>query len=182
VRDVVVHTAAHIHGSQLDRDAVRHYSTVSTVDLIDYLASPPKEHPEQPRRFRRLEAEVQRGELMIHQQDIRRALGATRAIPVDRVAAVLRFGLGPVGSLGQTFARERIGRLRLVSTDSDWSWGRGRELRGPVESLLMATAGRESVVAELDGPGVAVLTDRIRNPPQTLRDLLAFSEAATMFE
>jgi uncharacterized protein (TIGR03083 family) len=182
VRDVVVHTAAHIHGAQQDKAVVEHYSDAPTDELISYLASAPEERPEQPRRDRRLVAEVQRGELMIHHQDVRRALGIARAIPSERVAAVLSFGLGPIGSLGLAFSRERVGRLRLVSTENDWSWGRGREVRGPLESLLMASAGRESALSELDGPGVVMLADRMHNPTPTLADLLAFSEAATRFE
>jgi uncharacterized protein (TIGR03083 family) len=182
VRDVVVHTAAHIHGAQQDRAVIEHFSDAPTNKLIEYLASAPEEHPDEPRRDRRLVAEVQRGELMIHHQDVRRALGIARAIPIERVAAVLSFGLAPIGSLGLAFARERVGRLRLVSTENDWSWGRGREVRGQLESLLMASAGRESALAELDGPGVAILADHMHNPTPTLTDLLAFSEAATSFE
>jgi uncharacterized protein (TIGR03083 family) len=74
VRDVVVHTAAHIHGAQQDRAVVEHYSNVPTDELIEYLASRPEERPDQPLRDRRLLAEVQRGELMIHHQDVRRAI------------------------------------------------------------------------------------------------------------
>jgi hypothetical protein len=95
------------------------------------------------------------------------------------VSAVLSFGLQPVGSLGLAFGRERVGRLRLVATDGAWSWGRGKEVHGSAEALLMATAGRASALEELDGPGVAVLVEHMTNPTQTLTDLLAYSAALT---
>jgi uncharacterized protein (TIGR03083 family) len=179
VKDVVVHTAAHIHNAQTDKALIRHYTGGPTKDLVRYLESAPHELATSPRRERRLFAEVQRGELMIHQQDVRRALGISRNIPFDQVSAVLSFGLQPIGSLGLAFGRERVGRLRLVATDGDWSWGNGREVRGSAEALLMATAGRESPLEELDGPGVGILVDHIHNPSPTLKDLIAYSAAAT---
>jgi uncharacterized protein (TIGR03083 family) len=179
VKDVVVHTAAHIHNCQTEKSLIRRYTEGPTADVVDYLESAPLEMVASSRRERRLFAEVQRGELMVHQQDARRALGKPRDIPFDQVAAVLSFGLQPIGSLGLAFGRERVGRLRLVATDGDWSWGRGPEVRGTAEALLMATAGRESAIEELDGPGVDLLSDHIHNPTQTLKDLMAFSDALT---
>jgi uncharacterized protein (TIGR03083 family) len=93
----------------------------------------------------------------IHQQDIRRPLGLPRAIPPERLRAVLDFAMiaPPVGA----FARTR--GLRLVATDLDWSSGRGTaEVRGPGEAVLMAAAGRSAALDELDGPGVATLARR----------------------
>jgi uncharacterized protein (TIGR03083 family) len=182
VKDVVVHSAAHIHNCQADKSLIRQYTEGPTADLVDYLESAPHDLVTSSRRERRLFAEVQRGELMVHQQDVRRALGRPRDIPFDQVAAVLSFGLQPIGSLGLAFGRERVGRLRLVATDGDWSWGRGREVRGTAEALLMATAGRESALEELDGPGVDILSDHIHNPTQTLKDLMAFSDSVTAHE
>jgi uncharacterized protein (TIGR03083 family) len=94
---------------------------------------------------------------MIHQQDIRRPLGATRTIPAERLIPALSFArfAPPVGA----FWRAR--GLRLVATDLDWSAGRGPELRGPAEALLMAISGRRGVVSELEGPGQATLAARI---------------------
>ena len=121
--------------------------------------------------IRRRFAEIQRGELMIHQQDVRRSLGIQRVIPLDRVEGVLSFGLQPVGSLGLAFARERAKGLRRVSIESDWKWRSGKETRGTLETLLMATAGRTEALDELDGPGAAILADRIQNPSKVLQDL-----------
>ena len=94
---------------------------------------------------------------MIHQQDIRRPLDAPRTIPPERLRPALSFArfAPPIGA----FWRAR--GLRLVATDLDWSDGRGPEVHGPGESLLLAIAGRRGVVEELTGPGQATLAARI---------------------
>jgi uncharacterized protein (TIGR03083 family) len=94
---------------------------------------------------------------MIHQQDIRRPLGAPRTIPPERLLPALAFArfAPPIGA----FWRAR--GLRLVATDLGWTAGRGPEVCGPGESLLMAIAGRRGVVGELTGPGQATLAARI---------------------
>jgi uncharacterized protein (TIGR03083 family) len=94
---------------------------------------------------------------LIHQQDIRRPLGIPRTIPVERLVPALSFArfAPPIGA----FWRAR--GLRLVATDLDWSDGRGPEVHGPGEALLMAIAGRRGVVGELTGPGQATLAARI---------------------
>lgn len=96
----------------------------------------------------------------IHHQDIRRPLGLPREIPPERLRAVLRlvFRAVPV----RAFWRGR--GLRLVATDLDWSRGRGPEVRGPGEAILMAVAGRRGAVEELTGPGQPILAARIQNP------------------
>ena len=94
---------------------------------------------------------------MIHQQDIRRAIGLPREIPGERITPVLWFALfAPVvrGIL-------RVRGLRLVATDLDWSFGAGPEVRGTAEALLMVIGGRHGIVPELSGPGTAKLTERI---------------------
>ncbi|GAA5135701.1 maleylpyruvate isomerase family mycothiol-dependent enzyme [Pseudonocardia adelaidensis] len=95
---------------------------------------------------------------LIHQQDIRRPLGAPRTIPPERLLPALSFArfAPPVGA----FWRAR--GLRLVATDLGWSAGRGPEVRGPGESLLMAISGRRGVVGELTGPGRPTLAARIQ--------------------
>lgn len=86
---------------------------------------------------------------MIHQQDIRRPLGELRTIPAERLLPALRTALfAPVvrGVL-------RVRDVRLVATDLQWTFGRGPEVRGTGEALLMAVAGRSAVAEELHGPG-----------------------------
>jgi uncharacterized protein (TIGR03083 family) len=93
---------------------------------------------------------------VIHQQDIRRPLALPRDIPAERLLPALQGALAaPV-----TGARRRARGLRLVATDLDWSAGRGREVRGGAEALLMAVTGRPGVADELTGPGQPVLAAR----------------------
>ncbi|TWF74720.1 uncharacterized protein (TIGR03083 family) [Pseudonocardia hierapolitana] len=93
---------------------------------------------------------------VIHQQDVRRPLGAPRTIPPERLLPALSFArfAPPIGA----FWRAR--GLRLVATDLGWSSGRGPEVHGPGEALLMAIAGRRGVVEELTGPGQPTLAAR----------------------
>jgi len=94
---------------------------------------------------------------LIHQQDIRRPLGRPRAIPADRLVPAFRTALfGPVlrGVL-------RVRDVRLVASDIDWSFGRGPEVSGTAEALLLAVAGRRAVAGELSGPGAVRLAQRL---------------------
>lgn len=47
----------------------------------------------------------------------------------------------------------RVRGVRLVATDLDWTFGRGPEVRGRGEAIVMAVAGRRAVLPELTGPG-----------------------------
>jgi uncharacterized protein (TIGR03083 family) len=94
---------------------------------------------------------------LIHQQDIRRALGLPRAIPPERLLPALRTALiaPDVGGFW------RLRGVRLVATDLRFSFGFGPEVRGEGEALLMTIAGRRGVVGELTGPGQGKLARRI---------------------
>ncbi|MBB4689720.1 maleylpyruvate isomerase family mycothiol-dependent enzyme [Amycolatopsis jiangsuensis] len=96
---------------------------------------------------------------LIHQQDIRRPLGLPRTIPPERLYAALRVLLFaiPVG------AARRLPGLRAVATDLDWSAGRGAEVRGPAEAVLLALAGRRAATTDLAGPGLELLVSRTRD-------------------
>lgn len=94
---------------------------------------------------------------MIHQQDIRRPLGLQRTIPAERMRPVLGFALRSPTLPGWRIARG----LRLVATDLDWARGRGPDVRGSSESLLMSVAGRRGAVEECTGSGVGRLRSRI---------------------
>jgi uncharacterized protein (TIGR03083 family) len=86
---------------------------------------------------------------LIHHQDIRRPLGLPRAVPAERVRPALRTALFAPTLLGVVRVRD----VRLVATDLDWTFGRGPEVRGTAEALLMTVAGRRGIAAELSGPG-----------------------------
>jgi uncharacterized protein (TIGR03083 family) len=94
---------------------------------------------------------------MIHQQDIRRPLGIGRLIPPKRQQAVLDFALRSPAVRGARRARG----VRLVATDLDWVHGRGPEVAGPAEALLMAMAARPDALNQLTGPGKELLAQNI---------------------
>ncbi|MGQ0717778.1 MAG: maleylpyruvate isomerase family mycothiol-dependent enzyme [Pseudonocardiales bacterium] len=169
VRDVVAHMISY---DELDgRGLVRRFvkgrfllSRVNAVGVEDYTTRRPREllvllnaylEPRGlPAAFGGMVALV---DGMIHHQDIRRPLGLPRDIPSERLLPALRCALiaPPIGA----FWRAR--GLRLIATDQDWSTGRGPEVRGTAEALLMAVAGRRGVVDELSGPGQGKLANRI---------------------
>jgi uncharacterized protein (TIGR03083 family) len=94
---------------------------------------------------------------MIHQQDIRRSIGLPRAIDPERLRTALDFARFAPTIRGAWRARG----VRLVATDLEWAYGKGAEVRGSGEALLMAMAGRRAALADLDGPGKAKLTQHI---------------------
>jgi hypothetical protein len=57
--------------------------------------------------------------------------------------------------------RGRLSGIALHGTDIGRSWGTGAEIRGPGAHLMMAVAGRVDLLPMLDGPGVAVLRQRL---------------------
>jgi uncharacterized protein (TIGR03083 family) len=166
VRQTVVHVAWHIHrrprevvsavlaalirgadnaaSHQISRDEMR-----STESLVEWLAAPG--HCDR----------VNCGELLIHQQDIRRPLGLTRTIPAERLTPILAMSLTRSGSATLVpGSHKRAAGLRLVATDIDWSAGDGPEVRGTGEALLMAINGRAGALGELHGPGASLLASR----------------------
>lgn len=98
---------------------------------------------------------------LIHHQDIRRALGHLRTVPERRLIAALDF----VPRARALPAPRNARNLRLIATDIDWSRGSGPEVRGPGEALLVALAGRHQALADLSGPGLATLAERVQPPP-----------------
>ena len=96
-------------------------------------------------------------DVTIHHQDIRRPLGVPRQIPAERLRRVLGDSLRTPELPGWHLARG----VRLTATDLDWSHGRGPEVSGPAEALLMALSGRQSAIGELTGPGQQILVRRL---------------------
>ena len=93
-------------------------------------------------------------ECLIHQQDIRRPLGLTSAVPEDALRISLDYArVSPV--IG---GARRTRGIRLAASDIEWSAGRGPVVSGPAEALLLAMTGRvEAVRAELSGEGLSRL-------------------------
>ena len=96
-------------------------------------------------------------DLVIHAQDIARPLGRRYESPPDVVAACLayvatnRFMGGP----------KRLADVRIVSTSTGWALGEGAEVRGPDVDLLLVAAGRPAGLQPLEGPGLALVADRL---------------------
>jgi uncharacterized protein (TIGR03083 family) len=98
---------------------------------------------------------------VIHQQDVRRAIGVPRQIPSDRLRVVLDDVAHYNNMLLPT--KKRLKGLHLKATDVDWETGdaAGAEVAGPGEALMMAMAGRAAALADLSGAGTDTLRARI---------------------
>ena len=165
VHEAVIHIAIHSHTASNERflklarvrfsdDRLHAPERTRTPDqLIAWLESPATLVGESTL--------VQLSELMVHQQDVRRPLGAKREIPAERLAAVLDFGITRFGGFAVAGARHRAKGLRLIATDLSWSAGTGPEVTGPGEAIFMALNGRGHAVADLLGAGVDTLAARL---------------------
>lgn len=167
VRDVVAHTISYDHLSR--RGLLRRFVQGRVVRAnqvgVDEMAS--LTTAELQERYR--ECLVPRGltagfggmialvDGTIHHQDVRRALDLPRTIPEDRLRRVLDATM-----TNPRLPARRLRRfVRFEATDLGWAHGTGPEVRGPGEALLMAAAGRPSVLPELEGPGVPLLAQRL---------------------
>jgi uncharacterized protein (TIGR03083 family) len=98
------------------------------------------------------------GEVVVHGEDIRRPAGLPGTVADDAANACLQMytkASFPVGG------KKRIGGLRLVTTDTGWSYGAGAEVSGPALSLLLAMTGRPAGLDDLSGDGAAELGQRV---------------------
>lgn len=83
-------------------------------------------------------------EAFVHGDDIRRPLGIGEHYPPDAVASALAYQLKTKVSFGG--GRERAAGIRLVATDTDFTWGSGHEVRGRAVDLLLLVSGRPTDV------------------------------------
>ncbi|MEV6769327.1 maleylpyruvate isomerase family mycothiol-dependent enzyme [Nocardia sp. NPDC051030] len=58
-------------------------------------------------------------------------------------------------------SKQRCAGLALRAGDVEWSSGRGREVTGPLASIVMAIAGRGAALEDLSGDGVETLRARL---------------------
>ena len=97
------------------------------------------------------------GEVFVHGEDIRRALGMQGDYPLPQVIrAIGLYAKSNVIIGGKT----RVDGLTLKATDIEYSVGSGPVVEGPAISLLLAASGRHSAIDELSGPGVETLRAR----------------------
>ncbi|MCU1430645.1 MAG: hypothetical protein JWL83_4645 [Actinomycetia bacterium] len=97
------------------------------------------------------------GEIVVHGEDIRRALGSRGDHSPEHLvtlADLYRKAGAPLG------AKKRLAGLRLQATDVDWSTGEGPEVRGPAISLILAMVGRAGALDDCSGDGVETLRAR----------------------
>jgi uncharacterized protein (TIGR03083 family) len=97
-------------------------------------------------------------DVLVHGQDIRRPLGIQHVIEPERLRRAMTF----VAGKGQSFLPQgRVNGIRFEATDLDWASGEGAAARGPGEAILLALTGRQVALADLEGPGVDVLRERL---------------------
>jgi len=94
------------------------------------------------------------GEIVVHGADIRRPLGIGYSPPPATTRQAADFYKNSNLLIG---AKNRIGGVRLVATDIEWSHGSGPEVRGPILSLVQAMTGRAVALADLSGDGVPTI-------------------------
>jgi uncharacterized protein (TIGR03083 family) len=97
------------------------------------------------------------GETIVHAEDIRRPFGIEHHYPTEAVVRVADFYKGSNLLIG---SKRRIAGLALRATDTEWSYGTGPEVCGPILSLVMAMTGRKEPIDDLTGNGVATLRSR----------------------
>jgi hypothetical protein len=96
-------------------------------------------------------------DIVCHSADMRLPLGISRTLPEETLIEVA----DSVKSTGFPFgAKKRIAGLRLVATDVTWSAGDGPQVDGPLESLILAMAGRPAALENLSGVGTTTLKAR----------------------
>lgn len=97
-------------------------------------------------------------DVLIHAGDIRIPLSLSYRPNPPLAALALDFLTGP-----WPFGFVPFGRLRglsLRATDIRREWRTGSEVRGPTAALMMAVAGRNALLDQLDGPGLSALRSR----------------------
>lgn len=87
-------------------------------------------------------------DVLIHTQDICVPLGVEHAVPLDAavVAADRLLALPAAVRL-----RAPYRGVRFEATDTDWSWGSGEVVRGPMQWVLLTVAGRSAAHVHLSG-------------------------------
>ncbi len=98
-------------------------------------------------------------DLVLHDLDVRIPLAIDRVIPEDRLAVAFHH-LATVPSPGFAVG-ERLSDLRFEAADTGWTAGHGAPVRGDAEAVVLAMAGRTVALPQLEGDGVAILSERV---------------------
>ncbi|NUT94739.1 MAG: maleylpyruvate isomerase family mycothiol-dependent enzyme [Saccharothrix sp.] len=102
-------------------------------------------------------------DIVLHDLDVRMPLGIERTIPEDRLHVVFQH-LAERPSPGFSMG-SRLHGLRLEAVDTGWEHGRGPTVRGEAEPLVLAMSGRPEGFDRLEGDGLALLRERVTEPP-----------------
>ncbi|OYD69050.1 maleylpyruvate isomerase family mycothiol-dependent enzyme [Rhodococcus sp. OK302] len=101
-------------------------------------------------------------DILVHGQDISIPLNRNLEMPTtaavsaaDRIVAYRGRGKARV------FKNLHLDGFRLVADDIDWSTGAGKEVDGPIASIVLLLAGRPAALSQMSGAGTADLQKRI---------------------
>ncbi len=103
-------------------------------------------------------AQVPLTEVVVHSEDVARALGRTVDRAPEALVASLDFYVRAQPLIG---GRERAKGVHLVATDIGWEHGAGSTVSGPAMALLLALSGRRAGLGDLSGDGLPALTTRM---------------------
>lgn len=98
------------------------------------------------------------GEVIVHAQDVRHALGLARTPSLEALTPVADF------YARRNFAVPSLTRaadLTLVADDGPFTAGSGPRVTGSTLALVMTMAGRVPYLEDLQGPGVPTLRSRL---------------------
>lgn len=96
-------------------------------------------------------------DVIVHTQDIGRAIDRTWTHPPERVAIALDQAVAS----RWYGAKKRFADVTLRSTDASWVGGTGHSaVEGSIVDLLLAATGRSTGLDHLRGPGVALVRSR----------------------
>ena len=168
VQHVVAHlvAAGHITASHFFAGLVKsgfNFDEFVDGDLRQYAAGSPAEVKQ---RFDAIITSARRppgpraialGEVMVHGEDIRRALGVRGEHPAEHLVTLAEaYTRSPAPLRG----KKRSAGLRLEATDVEWTSGDGPAVKGPCMSLILAMVGRKGALDDCDGDGLDTLRSR----------------------
>ena len=95
-------------------------------------------------------------EEVVHGEDIRRPLGIWHDYAAESIERALRYQARVSEGLGG--GRQRAERVTLHADDMELSIGDGPQVHGPALALLLVISGRTAALADLEGPGLSLLS------------------------
>lgn len=99
-------------------------------------------------------------EIVVHGFDVSVPTGRHVEVPEMTSRVVLEYLVSP--RAGTVHTKRGLSRgVRLVSTDAEWSWGEGQEVRGSNFGLLMLLARRPVALDHVSGEGVGLMRQRL---------------------